>query len=152
MYSESRCQKVNLLRAAIVYYHYYKYGICAVGRRRAFLCIVDQEWSAHLYPPPVIRSRLRPAWEGRGSVCLVQAPVVFFFGGRRLLWFLSAFCGLRVSKMCGGRTAAFFRTPPCAPPRSSVPARTWRRPRPRRNGWYPRSISRLPVCERGLPV
>ena len=115
MYSESRCQKVNLLRAAIVYYHYYKYGICAVGRRRAFLCIVDQEWSAHLYPPPVIRSRLRPAWEGRGSVCLVQAPVVFFFGGRRLLRFLSAFCGLRVSKMRGGRTAAFFRTPPCAP-------------------------------------
>ena len=46
MYSESRCQKVNLLRAAIVYYHYYKYGICAVGRRRAALCIADKEWSA----------------------------------------------------------------------------------------------------------
>ena len=115
MYSESRCQKVNLLRAAIVYYHYYKYGICAVGRRRAFLCIVDKEWSAHLYPPPVIRSRLRPAWEGRGSVCLFQAPVVFFFGGRRLLRFLSAFCGLRVSKMRGGarrRSKERRRAPP----------------------------------------
>ena len=70
MYSESRSQKVHLLRAAIVYYHYYKYGICAVGRRRAALRIADKEWSAHLYPPPVIRSCLRPAWEGRGSVCL----------------------------------------------------------------------------------
>ena len=69
MYSESRSQKVNLLRAALVYYHYYKYGICAVGRRRAALRIADKEWSAHLYPPPVIRSCLRPAWEGRGSVC-----------------------------------------------------------------------------------
>lgn len=68
-----------------------------VGRRRAALCIVDKELSAHLCSPPVIRSSLRPAWEGRGSVCLPSGS------GGALLWQTAAFAApsARCSADCG---------------------------------------------------